>query len=82
MNLLDVQDKIKAGEYRSDRFPAVPFVTFDDVLKTSKPEAKTVVTAEYPECGASLTVGNSTHVCGKRLGHVSQGSTHDWVGWL
>lgn len=32
MNLLDVQDGIVAGSYRSDRAAAVPFTTLQDVL--------------------------------------------------
>lgn len=83
MNLLDVQDKIKAGEYRSDRFPAVPFVTFEDVLKTSSKTGEGVDQGSYPSCGATLTVGSTTHTCALRLGHTFfTTQQHDWARWL
>lgn len=54
MNLLDVQDKIKAGQYRSDRFPAVPFKTLEDMMQ----EAQAVLSAE------TLWAGIITPSCG------------------
>lgn len=95
MNLLDVADRIEAGSYRSDRFPAVPFVTVEGVLdrifserSVASPTIKEFndhikTSKTYTVCGASLTTGEGTQYCMKRTGHVwTVGDEHDWVASL
>jgi hypothetical protein len=82
VDILTLKDRVEANEYRSDRHPAVPFVTFEDVLKTTPQPIK-----QHPECGASLTVGvgldRVVRYCEKRMGHVwTDGTQHDWANDL
>lgn len=78
MDILTLKDRIEANEYRSDRHPAVPFVTFADVLNPLRVEPA----SNYPECGASLTIGEVTHMCTRRFGHVYIGEQHSWAALL
>lgn len=83
--MLDVRDRLIGGKYRSDRFPAVPFKTLEDMMQVAqdaltpaKPEQ-----GEYPSCGATLTVGDTVHECALRLGHTFWSTQqHDWAKWL
>jgi hypothetical protein len=83
MDILTLKDRIDANEFRSDRHPAVPFVTFADMLKTSTQP----VAPNHPQCGASLAIGVGRDLivryCEKRLGHVwNEGTEHDWADML
>jgi hypothetical protein len=84
VDILTLQDKIEAGDYRSDRFPAVPFVTFADLMEEAEAEVIAAVEkSAYPECGASLTVGTVTHWCHLRMGHTFWSTQqHDWAHLL
>lgn len=79
MDMLTLKDRIERGDYRSDRFAAVPFVTFADMLKQPAEADQ----PNYPECGAFLIIGSVQHVCHQRLGHAFlSGQNHDWAALL
>lgn len=78
MNMLDLSDRIEAGSYRSDRFPAVPFTTLEDMMQQAQDvlEAEVWAGRVVPSCtdhtewivvsrevGVGLRIGGEANLC-------------------
>lgn len=57
MTVLDLMDRVRAGQYRSDRFPSVPYTTLamamqhaQDVLTVAEPNGQEVPGTITPSC--------------------------------
>ena len=77
----DVDRIVTDRWFRSDRHPAVPFITLEQAMSNAQ-AAMTPRENPYPSCGASLTTSDITRYCNLRLGHTMTGEEHDWARWL
>lgn len=77
VDILTLQDKIARGDYRSDRFPAVPFTSLRGLMQATN-SALTSPAGEGPTCPATLQIGSVIHRCGMRADHLAY-AQHDWA---